>query len=466
MDQLEKEPRREVIKHSAAIQIRNNVTLLQRRAWNALLYNAYDALESTDVHHITVRELRHLLDYNSNDEEYLKEIIRALVKCSVEWNVLGKDGANKWGIAALLADAEIANGICTYSYGAQLRKRLHHPSMYARLDLSLQNRFESKHAQALWELSVDYLGAAREYGETPFIPIDQFRRMMCADNGKYKQYRDLNKYVIKVAVDEINKVSDLRVTVENQRQGRKVTAVKFKIRRVATLLAQDGKQASLFPNLENIPTVVKLLQDAGLAHAEAWEIWQKGFNVVDSGKRPAVEDDPERAFIEYIQEKVHLLKERQRADKGVDNPSGFLYMAIRQNYSNAKFEKLQENRAQTSKIQKIRRLLKEKERLKRARDDALQALSDQIVEEDPKQAEEAVAALREEDDAGFKFSYDDRLTGLENYRKHHFVASQVGQWLEEKFSKRFVQARKRFNDQLADIETRIRKMEAEGISAK
>ena len=36
----------EVIKHSAAIQIQNNITLLQRRAWNVLLANAYDELPS------------------------------------------------------------------------------------------------------------------------------------------------------------------------------------------------------------------------------------------------------------------------------------------------------------------------------------------------------------------------------------------------------------------------------------
>jgi hypothetical protein len=32
--------RKEVIKHSAAVQIQNNITLLQRRAWNVLLANA------------------------------------------------------------------------------------------------------------------------------------------------------------------------------------------------------------------------------------------------------------------------------------------------------------------------------------------------------------------------------------------------------------------------------------------
>ncbi len=41
--------KRDVIKHSAAIQIQNNVTLLQRRAWNVLLANAYDELPIQDI---------------------------------------------------------------------------------------------------------------------------------------------------------------------------------------------------------------------------------------------------------------------------------------------------------------------------------------------------------------------------------------------------------------------------------
>jgi hypothetical protein len=44
--------------------------------------------------------------------------------------------------------------------------------VYARLDLNLQKQFASKYALALWELCADYLGASREYGETPFIELD------------------------------------------------------------------------------------------------------------------------------------------------------------------------------------------------------------------------------------------------------------------------------------------------------
>ena len=49
--------RKEVIKHSAAVQIQNNITLLQRRAWNVLLANAYDELPTEEEHRIAIRDL-------------------------------------------------------------------------------------------------------------------------------------------------------------------------------------------------------------------------------------------------------------------------------------------------------------------------------------------------------------------------------------------------------------------------
>jgi hypothetical protein len=49
--------KQEVIKHSAAIQIENNITLLQRRTWNALLYNAYNELETKEEHAIPVNSI-------------------------------------------------------------------------------------------------------------------------------------------------------------------------------------------------------------------------------------------------------------------------------------------------------------------------------------------------------------------------------------------------------------------------
>ena len=59
-----REPKKEVIKHSAAIQISSHITLLQRRMWNVLLANAYDELSTEEKHHIRIAELIRVLEFD------------------------------------------------------------------------------------------------------------------------------------------------------------------------------------------------------------------------------------------------------------------------------------------------------------------------------------------------------------------------------------------------------------------
>ena len=67
-----------------------------------------------------------------------------------------------------------------------------------------------------------------------------------------------------------------------QRQGRKITALKFKMRRVVMLPEAGAVQIKMFPDLEDMPAVVAELKAAGLSTSDAWEIWQKGWLILDS----------------------------------------------------------------------------------------------------------------------------------------------------------------------------------------
>ena len=255
MARPKKKEENEVIKASAAIQIEGKITLLQRRAWNVLLARAYDELPAKERHAVRVPDLMRDLAYNSGDQEYLKDALEALVGCKLKWNILDKDGHTEWGVAALLAGAKISRGICVYEYGPTLREKLYNPHMYARLSLLVQNRFESKHALTLWELCVDYLGAKRDCGETPWIDIDAFRKIMGIEDSHYYAalFKKLKQKVITPALTEINRLSDFSVTVEYQHKGRRVTALKFKMRRVFLLPGPANTQAPLFPELDDMP---------------------------------------------------------------------------------------------------------------------------------------------------------------------------------------------------------------------
>ncbi|MBB5349569.1 RepB family plasmid replication initiator protein [Desulfoprunum benzoelyticum] len=269
----------EVIKHSSAIQISNEINLLQRQTWNILLANAFDELEEKEEYSITIKDLCGTLKYDSRNLKHLKDLIRGLKETNVEWNILGKDG-EEWGISSLLGEVSIVNGVCFYSYGPRFRKKLYKPAMYAKISLSLQNRFNSKHSLALYELFVDYYNVKRGFGATPVIPIEDFRKLLGLNDNEYKSFKALNKDVIKKAVEEINEKSDLSVRVEYTR-ARRVVAVKFYITgnpdNVINLkpLINANKQLSLpLPafELDNMELYKVLTTEFGISNNKATEI--------------------------------------------------------------------------------------------------------------------------------------------------------------------------------------------------
>ena len=65
--------RDELIKASPAIQIQSRISLLQRRAWNVLLANAYDELPDKDIHRVSVAELAAKLGFNSGNWEHYQD---------------------------------------------------------------------------------------------------------------------------------------------------------------------------------------------------------------------------------------------------------------------------------------------------------------------------------------------------------------------------------------------------------
>ena len=320
----------EVIKASPAIQIESKITHLQRRAWNVLLANAYNELPNKDIHRVSVAELSKKLSFNSHNEDYLKETLEALVDCTVKWNVLGKDKKEIWGVASLLASAEIANGICTYSFAAHLRPKLYNPRIYTKLNLRLQNQFTSRYALILWEICFDYFDLSRGQGETPFIPLEKFKELMGVGIEDYPLFKELNRNVIKPAIKEVNALTNFFIKVESKRIGRRIGELKFKISRLKELPFLEPTQMPLFTNMEDLPIIAVKLVQAGVSRKEALRIANQEWEVVDAA-RPEDKED----FAVYVEEKIELA----RYATSVKNAGGFIVKAIQENYQNPEFQK-------------------------------------------------------------------------------------------------------------------------------
>ena len=328
--------RDEFIKASPAIQIQGSISHLQRRAWNVLLANAYDELPTKEIHRVSVVELAEKIGFTSRNQDHLKDMLKGLTECLVEWNILGKDKEQVWGVAALLASAEIEKGICTYAFAPHLRLKLYNPRVYAKLNLRLQNQFTHRYALILWEICFDYFDTARDQGETPFIPLEKFRELMGVEADVYPAFKMLNQCVIKPAVKEINELTNFFVEVEPKREGRRIGFLKFRISRLKELPSVEPTQESLFPDIEDLPAVANALVQAGVAHREALKIAKQEWKAVDADLNREDYQD----FQAYVKEKIGLAKQAT----GVKNIAGFIVQAIRENYQDPTLQAALEKR--------------------------------------------------------------------------------------------------------------------------
>ena len=408
--------RDEFIKASPAIQIQGNITHLQRRAWNVLLANAYDELPNRDIHRVSIVELADKLGFNSRNQEHLKDMLKALTECLVEWNTLGKDKNQVWGVAALLASAEIEKGICTYAFAPHLRLKLYNPRVYAKLNLRLQNRFSDRHALILWELCFDYFDTARDHGETPFIALEKFRELMGVADAKYPAFKTLNQCVIKPAVKEINALTNFFVEVEQKRKGRKIAFLKFKISRLREILSVAATQESLFSDLEDLPGVANVLIQAGVARKEALKIAKQEWKVVAAADVPL---EGYRDFEAYIKEKIGLAKQAT----GVKNIGGFIVNAVRENYQDPIFQAQFEARKAREKEGLLNAL--ESETMEKRN-----ALLRQAVRANPELLEQAGESIQSHVVRKRLNNYD---TVQEAYQEGGMVTAEINAILAEEF---------------------------------
>ncbi|MDD9975996.1 MAG: replication initiation protein [Candidatus Poribacteria bacterium] len=366
----------EVIKASPAIQIQSRISLLQRRAWNVLLANAYNELPDKDIHSVSIVELAAKLGFGDGNREYLKEVLKSIVDCKVEWNVLDKDKEEEWGVASLLAEVRIRDGICFYQFPHTLRLKLHNPRVYAKLNLRLQNRFKSRYALVLWEVCFDYFDTDRDQGETPFIPLEVFKGLMGLEKDEYPVFKELNRNVIKPAVKEINDLTDFHVEVEQKRIGRPVAELKFRITKVKQIPLQE----SVFPDIENLPPVAIELVQAAIDRKMAQQIADAEWDFVNPQKLspPGTYAD----FLGYIAEKIEM----SLSAIGVKNRAGYIIEAIRENYQDPEIQKQREARAEKAKEKELEDLAAE---FKAKRDNILR----QVVHTQPELVEQAAEKI-------------------------------------------------------------------------
>ena len=317
--------KKEVIKHSGAIQVSaNQISLLQRKIWNVLLANAFDDLLSKDEYSIKIKDLAEILKFDSNDIELVKEAVTKMQKVLVQWNVLEKDD-EAWISSQFLGEVNITkqSGVIWYTWGKYLREKLCNPTMYAKINLAIQSRFKSKYSLVLYELCVDYFIKKQGKGETPWINIEDFKKLMGVENDKYcQEYKRLNDFVIKKAVKEVNEKSDIFVAIDVKKEARKVVALKFHI-------APTPRSNNLLTRLIKAPKQGELsFKPEDEEKKELYERMTRAFTLSD---RQAQEILNTMHDFEEVKEILDMVERRIKRDE-IMNIGAYTYKALKDQY--------------------------------------------------------------------------------------------------------------------------------------
>ena len=215
--------KKEVVKASNIIHIAHTLSLIQQRLWNILLAEAFDRLDSVSVHQIPLARIRTYLGTTRNTT-YIKKQILAL-NAIATYTVINKARVTHTGSFALQEGIWIENGICYYTYSKDILELIRKPPMFAKIALCIQKKLRSKYSLFLYELCLDYSGI----GQTPQLSIPALRKYLGLDSTQYKNFKQLNYCIIKPALAEITKKTDLTVQARYYRTGTTIVGIKFLI---------------------------------------------------------------------------------------------------------------------------------------------------------------------------------------------------------------------------------------------
>ena len=234
-----------------------------------------------------------------------------MASTTVEWNV-GVKGARRWGVTSLIEVEVIEEGnrcFVEWSYPVKLKAKLLAPDIYARLSLQMQNSFRSAAALALYEICVRYMDSPSHL--TMRMSWEEWRPTLTGvpdgSSETYMQYKYFKRDVLRPAVEEVNKITDIEVQLLEYKDGRAVSELQFAVRpRTQDTLPLDEQ------NIFDLSLVTRIVA-LGFPQGQA----EKLYSDYDEGKV--------RAALEYVDKRL-------KKSPPLDNPQGYFRKALSAGY--------------------------------------------------------------------------------------------------------------------------------------
>lgn len=211
----------------------SKITVLARKAYNVLLYIAQEQGIEQEVFRAPLQSILRGVDFNSNAREIVKQHLRAMVSTTVEWQSPTAGEGDAWNVAGLLAHAKVykqgGENWVEWSFAPNIKHELLEPQRFARLRLDVISQLRRHSGVVLYEICSRY----RDVGLTARQPWPWWRPVLTGspdtEDSVKQEYRFFKRDVLKLAIAEVNAVTDLDVELIEHKAGRFIADIQFRV---------------------------------------------------------------------------------------------------------------------------------------------------------------------------------------------------------------------------------------------
>lgn len=167
----------------------------------------------------------------------------------------------------VVPEVEIRPDTIRYQISRPLREQVLTPEMYAMIDLNVLKRFRRASSLALYEHCLRF----EKIHRTTEVEWQLLRDMLMgesADAKSYQEYKVFKDKVLKVAIAEVNALSDIEIELIEKKLGRRVQTLAFNVRKEREHVPE---QIDHDENVLDIGEMVKI----GILQSEARQLVKK-----------------------------------------------------------------------------------------------------------------------------------------------------------------------------------------------
>ena len=223
-----------VVKDNALINASYNLELVEQRIVLQAIVKARETETGFDTKTpVFIHASEYEKQYNvTKDGAYkaLKDAVLSLFERQFSYREINERGntenvRSRWLSEVRYVDAEATVKLIFSPVVASMCSRLERH--FTSYDLDQIAGLSSKYAVRLYELVI----AWKATGKTPVFKLQDFRdKIGLLDENEYSTMSNFKKFVLDLAVDQINEHTDIKLTYEQHKTGRTITGFSFKFK--------------------------------------------------------------------------------------------------------------------------------------------------------------------------------------------------------------------------------------------